>query len=80
VVAERILNAIRALEVQLPEKTIRFTASIGLATALPGESANAIIDRADHAMYAAKLAGRNRLRVAEREAAPTAPNAAIHIQ
>jgi two-component system cell cycle response regulator len=78
VVAERILAAIRALEVELPEKTIHFTASMGLATALPGESANAIIDRADHAMYAAKMGGRNRLRIAERETPAAVENGTVH--
>jgi two-component system cell cycle response regulator len=78
VAAERILNAIRALEIQLPEKNLRITASLGIATARPGESVDAVIDRADKAMYAAKLAGRNRLRVSEEEAVPTAANGAVH--
>ena len=80
VVGERILNAIRALEIPLPEKTLRITASIGVATAVPGESANAVIDRADQAMYAAKLEGRNRVRVSAREAPSAAENGAVHVQ
>jgi two-component system cell cycle response regulator len=80
VVAERILNGIRALEIQLPETTLRITASIGVATAVPGESADAVIDRADQAMYAAKLGGRNRLRVSEEETAPSAANKALYVQ
>ena len=78
VVAERVLTAIRALEIALPETTLRVTASIGVATAAPGESANAIIDRADQAMYAAKLEGRNRVRVSVREVPPSAENGAVH--
>jgi diguanylate cyclase (GGDEF)-like protein len=80
VVAERILNGIRALEIQLPEKTLRITASIGVATAVPGESADAVIDRADQAMYAAKLGGRNRLRVSEEETAPSTANKELYVQ
>jgi diguanylate cyclase (GGDEF)-like protein/PAS domain S-box-containing protein len=37
----------------------RITISIGVATHLPGESAEAIADRADQALYRAKRAGRN---------------------
>jgi two-component system, cell cycle response regulator len=81
VAGERILNAIRALEIELPEKSIRITASIGLTTAVPGESADVTIDRADRAMYAAKLAGRNRLRVSGREEeALAAENGTAHVQ
>jgi two-component system cell cycle response regulator len=81
VVADRILNAIRALEIELPEKTLRITASIGVATALPGEYADAIVDRADQAMYAAKLDGRNRVRVSTGETAPSpAANGALLVQ
>ena len=80
VVAERILNAIRALEIALPETTLRITASIGVATTLPGQSANAVIDRADRAMYAAKLGGRNRVCVSVRESLPAAENGTVHTQ
>ncbi|MEC9481920.1 MAG: GGDEF domain-containing protein [Halomonas sp.] len=43
----------------MPHGAIRY--SSGLAPALPGESSTCWFERADRALYAAKLAGRNRL-------------------
>jgi diguanylate cyclase (GGDEF)-like protein len=40
---------------------IRLTTSIGVSEYRTGEPASALIDRADHALYAAKGAGRNRV-------------------
>jgi diguanylate cyclase (GGDEF)-like protein len=40
-------------------KFIRVTASFGVATLLPGEDFQALFERADQALYAAKKAGRN---------------------
>lgn len=41
------------------------TASMGVAEAAPDESLDELINRADHAMYAAKQAGRNRVHAQE---------------
>lgn len=54
--------------------TIHFSISIGIATLHDGESVQALIDRADRALYRAKHEGRNR--VCSAEAAPTAPRPA----
>jgi len=43
---------------------IPVTASVGLAVGRPGESLQALVERADQAMYTAKVGGRNRLQVA----------------
>lgn len=45
-----------------PGSTVRFSA--GVAVLLPGESAQALIERADHALYRAKEQGRDRVAVA----------------
>ena len=59
--AEKLRAGIEAMVVQHQGKTVRFTASIGLAGRARGESLEQLIARADSAMYEAKRAGRNRL-------------------
>jgi diguanylate cyclase (GGDEF)-like protein len=46
------------------------TVSIGIATRLPGEDLAMLLRRADHAMYAAKTEGRNRVALAPTNRAP----------
>jgi diguanylate cyclase (GGDEF)-like protein len=61
-VAERLLDAIRAISVEAPGGPVRVTASAGLAsTEGVVEGADELYARADTAMYAAKHAGRDRL-------------------
>jgi two-component system cell cycle response regulator len=62
IAAERLRMAIEAMVVT-DDKGVRIpvTASIGAATWRNGESLEALIDRADRAMYASKTAGRNRV-------------------
>lgn len=59
--AERLCAGIRALKVKTPHDEIRFTVSIGVAAFYPTHAAtiDALIQRADQAMYAAKEAGRD---------------------
>ncbi|GGG81112.1 GGDEF domain-containing protein [Edaphobacter dinghuensis] len=77
-IIERIQQAIRALPHPRPELPI--TLSIGVTQAVPFESAEVILARADAALYEAKRAGRNCCRVipptvdVEIPAAVTAPN------
>jgi diguanylate cyclase (GGDEF)-like protein len=69
VVAERVRAAVAALAVPgVPG----VTASLGGATALPGEDAAALLARADAALYVAKAAGRDQVRMAG-EPPATAP-------
>ncbi len=70
--AEALRHAIEALVVPCDgEAPLAITASIGVAPVSPGEGLERAIDRADRAMYAAKIAGRNRVVCAADE--PDAP-------
>jgi two-component system cell cycle response regulator len=61
--AERLRSAVQALDIPFADGSIAVTASFGLAAYRPGESPEALIDRADRAMYSAKANGRNRVGV-----------------
>lgn len=58
--AERIRRAVAAMTVTTPDGAIRLTISIGVAARLPDETPDALIARADAAMYLAKAEGRDR--------------------
>lgn len=64
-VAERIrerIEAFRPTEAGL--ESLSLTVSIGLAVASPAMSTRDLVNNADQAMFAAKRAGKNRVRVA----------------
>ena len=78
--AEQIARAIIA-EIQQPidlgAKTVQIGASIGIAFVLPeGDSPEAIMSRADSAMYSAKRAGRGQVCLAPAPESPQAGAAA----
>jgi diguanylate cyclase (GGDEF)-like protein len=74
-VAERIRERIEAYRpTEQPMVDLHLTASIGLAISQPTISARELITRADRALYLAKRAGKNCVRVAEPEV-ETDPNA-----
>ena len=63
-VAESLRRRLARLAVARPEGAIRVTASVGVAAARPGElDGEGLVARADAAMYRAKRAGRNAVRV-----------------
>jgi two-component system cell cycle response regulator len=67
-VAERIRERIEAYRpTEPPMEDLHLTASIGLAVSSPAVSARELIARADRALYLAKRAGKNCVRVAEPE-------------
>ncbi|MET0330751.1 MAG: diguanylate cyclase [Dyella sp.] len=59
-VATRLCRRVHRLEVPIRDD-LRLSISIGIALRLPGDTVESLIERADQAMYAAKLAGRNRV-------------------
>jgi len=72
IVADNIRKAIQAKELlkrSTNEKLGRITASFGVALYRHGETAAALIERADRCLYAAKRAGRNRV-LSENELTP----------
>ena len=58
--AERLLQAVASLTI-LDDPAERVTISVGLAACEPGEAAEALLTRADAALYQAKRDGRNRI-------------------
>jgi len=60
-IAERARVAIEATPFTIGDDTVRVTASFGVAERAEGEARDAVIARADEAMYRAKQAGRNRV-------------------
>lgn len=65
-VAERIRASIEGLTLSTANGVaLPITASIGVATRRPREKLDQLVERADHAMYAAKASGRNRVVAAE---------------
>lgn len=63
-VAERIRRAMAGLRVPCGKDTVRVTTSAGVATRRQGERPNEWVARADDALYRAKAAGRNCVRLA----------------
>jgi diguanylate cyclase len=59
VAAERVRRAIESMVAQFAGKTLRVTASIGMADSRDGEEGSQLLRRADDGVYASKKAGRN---------------------
>ncbi len=65
-VAERLRQSVEGLSVPTPDGSARVTVSIGVAATPAGAvPLDQLVHRADEAMYAAKVAGRNRVVVLE---------------
>lgn len=63
--AERLRVAMLGAPVVACAPGYRMTVSIGVVTIVPGEELTAALARADHALYAAKTGGRNRVEVGQ---------------
>ena len=62
-VAERLRVAVGGRPIQIGDKALEVTVSIGLGAHAPGHDLDKLVERADAALYAAKQAGRNLVRV-----------------
>jgi diguanylate cyclase len=60
-ILERLREIVAGLDWIALTKNMTVTISAGIATFAPDDSANAILGRADRALYAAKAGGRNRI-------------------
>src|SRR5690606_6179957 len=69
-VFERLRQTVEATKVAEAGTQIGFTVSIGVAVAMPGESADALLHRADRALYQAKATGKNRVCYAKNPDSP----------
>ncbi len=64
VIAERIRAMAESLQVTYKEETIQFAISIGISQILESDkNSNALLARADSAIYKAKISGRNRIEI-----------------
>lgn len=61
--ADRLRRAIAETPLATPSGPVNITISVGVTSLAAGDTVPALIDRADAAMYAAKRAGRNRVRL-----------------
>jgi diguanylate cyclase (GGDEF)-like protein len=59
--AERLRQGISQITVELPQKKLHFTVSIGMAELQPGMDGDDLVKAADVALYRAKQAGKNRV-------------------
>ena len=73
--AENLRNTVAAKPILLPTKSVAVTISIGVAltTDFPNRDADDILHAADTALYAAKAAGRNCIRLAQSGSPSPAP-------
>lgn len=63
--ATRLLDTVRELPIELDQKSVPITVSIGIAEAVPNELPERLVSRADRALYEAKHAGRDRFVIAK---------------
>jgi diguanylate cyclase (GGDEF)-like protein len=63
-IAERVRETLQNMVVETGGDPLTITGSFGLAELVPGESLDALYQRADQACYEAKDHGRNRVEVA----------------
>jgi diguanylate cyclase (GGDEF)-like protein len=69
ILAERIRKSVSSDPMRIGDVSVEMTLSLGIAEVCDDDDAESVVARADRALYAAKTAGRNRVKVAEAERA-----------
>jgi diguanylate cyclase (GGDEF)-like protein len=73
-VATRLCRRVHRLEISVNDESLMLSISIGVAMHKDGDNVESLVERADQAMYSAKLNGRNQVVLYEAATAPTMPN------
>ncbi|WP_430389310.1 diguanylate cyclase [Dyella sp. 20L07] len=73
-VATRLCRRVHRLDIPVNDRGLVLSVSIGIAMRVPDDSVESLVERSDHAMYRAKLAGRNRARLDEKLETPFQPS------
>jgi diguanylate cyclase (GGDEF)-like protein len=69
-VATRLCRRVYRLDIPVNDTGLILSVSIGIAMRMPDDTVESLVERSDHAMYRAKLAGRNRARLDEQLETP----------
>src|SRR5580658_3053888 len=74
--ADRLRKQLAQAEMSVNDSSLRVTASFGVTTAMPGETwtEEALIRKADEALYVAKKSGRNRVEILTYQSEPASVN------
>ncbi len=70
-VVERLRKLIEESYISIPEHTIKFTVSCGVAELEEGDTPEKLLDKADKALYEAKRSGKNKVVIFEGDAGET---------
>jgi diguanylate cyclase (GGDEF)-like protein len=73
-VATRLCRRVHRLEIPANDESLLLSISIGVAIRQDGDTVESLVERADHAMYDAKLNGRNRACLQAGTVAPDKPH------
>ncbi|MEP7186389.1 MAG: diguanylate cyclase [Rhodanobacter sp.] len=77
-VATRLCRRVHRLEIGIDGESLLLSISIGVAMRVDGDDVESLVERADKAMYDAKLNGRNRVCIHEPEQSPAIAAPRLH--